>query len=88
MKKDRIVSERKVWRDFYVLQNRILFLKLEKLRLPKQTSFHTLALLLQPSINSFEVHCFLFRTKITTLFVGYSILIGAFYCCGTQTIDF
>ena len=33
-------------------------------------------------------YLFLFCAKITTCFVGYSIFIGAFYCCGTQTIDF
>ena len=39
---------------FYVWQKRILFLKLRKLRIPKQTRFKTLVLLLQPSINPFD----------------------------------
>ena len=39
---------------FYVWQNRILFLKLQKLRIPKQTRFGTLVLLLQPSIKPFD----------------------------------
>ena len=39
---------------FYVWQKRILFLKLRKLRIPKQTRFKTFVLLLQPSINPFD----------------------------------
>lgn len=39
---------------FYVLQNRILFLKLRKLRIPKQTRFSTLVLLLQPSMKPLD----------------------------------
>ena len=46
----RIVSERLLRHDFYVLQKRILFLKLEKLRIPYDTRFKTLVLLLQPSM--------------------------------------
>ena len=44
-----VVSERNLRHDFYVRQKRILFLKLRKLRIPKQTRFRTLVLLLQPS---------------------------------------
>ena len=47
-------SEREFRLTFYVLQNRILFLKLEKLRIPKQTRFNTLVLLLHPSIKPLD----------------------------------
>ena len=40
--------------DFYVWQNRILFLKFEKFRIPKQTLFRTFVLLLQPSMKPFD----------------------------------
>ena len=40
--------------DFYVWQNRILFLKFEKFRIPKQTRFRTFVLLLQPSMKPFD----------------------------------
>ena len=53
-KKSQVVSERKLRHDFYVLQKRILFLKLGKLRIPKQTRFNTFVLLLQPSIKPFD----------------------------------
>ena len=40
--------------DFYVLQNKTLFLKLLKFLIPKQTRFRTLVLLLQPSIKPLD----------------------------------
>ena len=40
--------------DFYVWQKRILFLKLEKFCIPKQTRFRTFVLLLQPSMKPFD----------------------------------
>ena len=56
VKKERskVVSERKLRHDFHVWQKRILFLKLRKLRIPKQTRFKALVLLLQPSIKPFD----------------------------------
>ena len=55
-KKQKIASRvgAKAPARFYVWQKRILFLKLRKLRIPKQTRFKTLVLLLQPSINPFD----------------------------------
>ncbi len=40
--------------DFYAWQNKILFLKFEKFRIPKQTCFKTFVLLLQPSMKPFD----------------------------------
>ena len=40
--------------DFYAWQNKILFLKFEKFRIPKQTRFRTFVLLLQPSTKPFD----------------------------------
>lgn len=39
---------------FYAWQNRMRLLKLEKLRMPKQTRFRTFVLLLHPSIKPFD----------------------------------
>ena len=47
------MSERDLRHDFYVLAKRILLRKLGEFRMPKQTLFKTLVLLLHPSMNPF-----------------------------------
>ena len=52
--KYQVVSRGNSRHDFYAWEDKILFLKLRKFRIPKQTRFKTLVLLLQPSIKPFD----------------------------------
>ena len=52
--KYQVVSSGNSRHDFYAWENKILFLKLRKFRIPKQTRFKTLVLLLQPSMKPFD----------------------------------
>ena len=52
--KYQVVSRGNSRHDFYAWENKILFLKLRKFRIPKQTRFKTLVLLLQPSMKPFD----------------------------------
>lgn len=53
-KTDFVCSQAKSLAAYFYAQWRILFLKREKLRTPKQTRFKTFVLLLQPSVKPLD----------------------------------